>query len=181
MHPMVIGKYANPRCFKNQDVRTFNFAANKNAWMTSVLFTSQIMKWDTELRSQNRKILLLVDKCSCHIDINEKLTHIRLAFFPPNVTSLLQPLDQGIIKNFKQQYRRMTVSKMLQAFEMKNQFSMTVLDALHMVKNAWDDVTVSTIQNSFIHSGLVSREQIDSSTKSVDLDESMAKLMFLIC
>ena len=41
-----------------------------------------------------------MDNVPCHpVDII--LSNIRLQYFPPNTTSVLQPLDQGIIRAFK--------------------------------------------------------------------------------
>jgi hypothetical protein len=34
-----------------------------------------------------------------------ELSNMTLAFIPPNVTSVFQPLDQGIIASFKIQYK----------------------------------------------------------------------------
>jgi hypothetical protein len=34
-----------------------------------------------------------------------KLNNVTLVFLPPNVTSIVQPLDQGIITSFKIQYK----------------------------------------------------------------------------
>jgi hypothetical protein len=36
---------------------------------------------------------------------------------PPNTTSLIQPLDQGIIRNFKVFYRQLVVRQQLAALE----------------------------------------------------------------
>jgi hypothetical protein len=35
-----------------------------------------------------------------------KLSNMTLVFLPPNVTSVVQPLDQGIIPSFKIQYKK---------------------------------------------------------------------------
>ena len=56
------------------------------------------------MKEEKRNILLLLDNASVHpIDI--QLTNIRLLFFPKNSTSVIQPLDQGIIRSFKCNYR----------------------------------------------------------------------------
>lgn len=68
--------------------------------MTNAIFIKYLTSLDVNLRETNREILLLVDNCAQHPDISSSLTNIKLAFFPPNTTSILQPLDQGVIKNF---------------------------------------------------------------------------------
>ena len=35
-----------------------------------------------------------------------QLTHVEVAFLPPNTTSHLQPLDAGIIASFKSHFKR---------------------------------------------------------------------------
>jgi hypothetical protein len=41
------------------------------------------------------------------------LSHIKVAFLPPNVTSHVQPLDQGTIASTKAQYRRQIVESIV--------------------------------------------------------------------
>lgn len=95
---LVIGKSKNPRCFKNIKQLPVTYKANKSAWMTSQIFEEEVRKWDAELKS--RKILLLVDNCPAH-PIISNLRNIELAFFPANTTSILQPMDQSVIKSLK--------------------------------------------------------------------------------
>lgn len=96
---LIIGKSKKPRCFKNVKTLPVNYDANQKAWMTSTIFEKELRKWDSDLCKKNRKILLLVDNCTAHCDIS--LKNIKLMFFPPNVTSVLQPMDQGVIRSFK--------------------------------------------------------------------------------
>jgi len=61
---------------------------------------------------QGRRVLLLLDSFSAHtaalqtLTENNTLKNIRVEFLPPNCTSVYQPLNQGIIANFKLLYRR---------------------------------------------------------------------------
>ena len=81
---LVIRKNKKPRCFKGvcMDTLPVTYGANKNAWMTSVLFEEWITKWDAALRKQGRKILVLVDNCSAHPQDISTLTNIWLQFLP---------------------------------------------------------------------------------------------------
>jgi len=54
------------------------------------------------MRCQNQNILLLVDNVPTHaLDETTHLTNITIEHLPPNITSHLQPCDQGIINSFK--------------------------------------------------------------------------------
>ncbi|XP_029730316.2 tigger transposable element-derived protein 4-like [Aedes albopictus] len=99
---LVIGKSRRPRCFKNVKSLPVEYEANAKAWMTSVLFEKWILEVDRRMTAENRSILMFVDNCTAHPKaIQDKLHSIKLAFFPPNATSVLQPLDLGIIKSLK--------------------------------------------------------------------------------
>ena len=68
------------------------------------------------MRKRNKKVLLFLDNCTSHIMDNE-LSNVKLIFFPSNTTSVLQPLDQGIITNFKSFYRKNLISFMISNLE----------------------------------------------------------------
>ena len=68
--------------------------------MTSSLFEEWIRKLDWKMAVSKRKILPIVDNCTAHPTIGN-LKAIKLEFLPPNVTAILQPLDQGVIHYFK--------------------------------------------------------------------------------
>ena len=104
LKPLMIGKFANPRCFKNVKSFPLMYRSNKKAWMTGVLFTEWLLCIDVDMKKANRKILMFVDNCTAHNNIPH-LENIKIHFLPPNTTSTLQPLDQGIIKKFKMMYR----------------------------------------------------------------------------
>ena len=101
LKPFVIWRSANPRCFKNIPTRSLpvDYASNKKSWMTSDLFENWLKKFDRKMRLEDRKILLLLDNAPAHPQV--KLNNIKLAFLPPNTTSLSQPMDQGIIQTMK--------------------------------------------------------------------------------
>lgn len=162
VQPLIIGKFKNPRCFKHVDKTSLNYANNQNAWMTSIIFKNMLYNWDSKLRVEGRFILLLIDNCSSHPDLNSTLTNIKLVFLPPNTTSCLQPMDAGVIKNFKHFYRKKLVSKMISFYDNGggDKFKINVLDAIRMIDSAWTNVKPETIQNCFIKTGISSSNSV---------------------
>ena len=104
----VIDKSKKPRCFKNVKQLPCRYRAQKKSWMTGVLFEEWVRKLDSSFRAQSRKVALLIDNCPAHPEI-KNLTNINLIFLPPNTTSLLQPVDQGVIRSLKAHYRKKVV------------------------------------------------------------------------
>ena len=115
---LVLGKSLRPRCFKNfnMDNLPVIYRANKKAWITSQIFTEWLAGCDSYLTKVNRKILLLVDNCTAHPHVST-LKNIQLEFLPPNTTSLIQPMDQGIIEKLKTLYRKELVHMTLAYLE----------------------------------------------------------------
>lgn len=169
--PLIIGKFAKPRCFKGHDLANFNYTNNKKAWMTSDIFSSELFNWNKELQKKNRKILLLLDNCTAHPNINDKLSNIEMAFLPSNTTSILQPLDQGVIYNFKLQYKKSLVSEVIRVMDSGNALDITILEAIRWIERAWYNVSHKTIINCFLHAGMV----YDTKAPENKLIENMSK------
>ena len=155
---LVIGKSKKPCCFKHIDLDTLpvTYCANKNAWMTSVLFQEWILNWDAALMKERCKTLLLVDKCTAHPAL-DTLHNIRLEFLPVNTTSLIQSVDHGDTKTLKSYYRKELVQMTIAAIEdslasttstaTDVSSKVTVLDAIHLVAKSWQQVKAQTIAN----------------------------------
>lgn len=161
LKPLVIGKFAKPRCMKNvrMDQLPVVFCANKKAWMTGALFKDWLINLQRKMSCADRHILLTMDNCSSHIGSKELSTpNIEVLFFPPNTTSVVQPLDQGIIQNFKVFYRKRLVRSYLR--QVKNGMIVSeikkwsVLDAIRSIALSWNDVTAQTIANCFKKGGI---------------------------
>jgi hypothetical protein len=58
---------------------------------------------------QNRNILLFVDNCAAHPKYTSFLRNVKVIRYLANCTSGLQPLDLGVIKCYKQLYRKRLV------------------------------------------------------------------------
>lgn len=169
--PLIIGKYKNPRCFKNQLFNNVTYRSNRRAWMTSEVFKENILTWDLELKKINRKILLLIDNCTPHLIEASIFTNITLAYFPPNTTSVLQPLDNGIIKNFKVFYKKSLISRLIESIDAGNEFNITILDAIKIIESSWNAVTKKTITNCFNIIREFDKEKITTSNKDDIIDK----------
>ena len=155
--PLIIGKSKNPRCFKHLKNIPLPYEANKNAWMTQQVFDKWILDLDETIKKKKKKIILFMDNATCHGSaVNLKLSNIKIEFLPTNTTSLIQPMDAGVIKNFKCHYRRKILQKILSSLEEDEALSakdmaksVCLLDAIHKLKSAWDEVKSTTVVNCF--------------------------------
>ncbi|XP_066251798.1 tigger transposable element-derived protein 4-like isoform X2 [Euwallacea similis] len=132
---LVIGKSKNPRCFKNIVQLPVTYKSNKRAWMNSEIFINALREWDEELRRKKRKIILLVDNCPAHPDV-KNLMWITLVFMPPNTSSKLQPMDQGVIHSLKSHYRRLLLSEMISCMDSDDN---AIIASVSSASDTYDD------------------------------------------
>lgn len=149
---LVIGKYKKSRCFKNIHSLAVTYENNVKSWMTSEIFERWLRNWDTELITNNKKVLLLIDNCPAHPTVTN-LNCIKVVFLPSNDTSVLQPMNQGVIRCLKSHYRKLQLLKLIQDLDSNNQTSFTILDAILMISEAWEKVSQKTIVNCFRRAG----------------------------
>ncbi|KAG0149845.1 hypothetical protein CROQUDRAFT_28180, partial [Cronartium quercuum f. sp. fusiforme G11] len=88
------------------------------------------------------------------------LTNFRVGFFQLNMTSHLQPLNGGIIQNFKSNFKTQFVGQALHFFEdgemdPNKLFEIYQLIAMNLAIKAWQAVSEATIHNCWIHMGLI--------------------------
>ncbi|XP_051784749.1 tigger transposable element-derived protein 4-like [Erpetoichthys calabaricus] len=168
--PLVIGKSKEPRCFKNVKKLSVAYEANCNAWMTSEGWLQWLKKLNNSMWSKRQQIVLLCDDCAAQSD-DIRLTNIKLVFMPPNTTSLIQPIDQGIIANFKRNYQSLMLRRLMAIMDLGDNETMraielahklTLLDSLHMQKDAWSHVSTSTIVNCYRQASFVKAVEGDS-------------------
>ena len=145
---LVIGKSANPRCFKNIKKLPLPYESNEKARMTVAIFETWVKKVDSQMRKSNRNIALMLDNCTAHPKV-QGLTNIKLIYFPPNTTARTQPLDAGVIHCLKSHYRKNLTKMRLVAFEEKKDFTINVLEGTKLLSNAWNVVSEATIKNCF--------------------------------
>ena len=181
LKPLIIGKSRQPRCFRGIDPATLpvDYKFNKKAWMNTLIFENWVKSVDCEMRRQGRKILLFVDNAPSHLKL--RLDNIKLVFLPPNTTSKIQPMDQGIIQAMKLKFHKRQSRKVLSDMEKNKEIcgsellkQVNVLDAIYWVKNSWDEVEQSTIVKCFKKCGFGSDNTSSESDESAqDFNEDI--------
>lgn len=183
LKPLFIGKFRAPRCFHHVNLNSLpvDYTFSNKAWMTASIFQDWFFKKFVpdvrrHLRSmgQEERALLLLDNCPAHPPSSTLQTADKkfvVYYLPKNTTSKIQPMDQGIIQNFKLHYRTelMTsissdsrdVTDFLKTFNMK--------ESIYMVGEAWNKVSKLSINNCWEHamkmnddSSVIDREDDDS-------------------
>ena len=92
----VIWKSKSPRCFKNFKHLHCEYKSQKKSWMNTEIFEEWVRKLDQKFCADDRNI----DNCPAHPLISN-LTNVQIVFFPPNTTSIFQPMDQGVYAALK--------------------------------------------------------------------------------
>ena len=77
---------------------------------------------------------------------------------PPNATSIVQPLDQGIIHSVKRRYKKKLADRYLVSVENNKDVNtilkqLDIVAATNMVHNAWKEISSTIIQNYFSKAG----------------------------
>ncbi|GBM17063.1 Tigger transposable element-derived protein 6 [Araneus ventricosus] len=126
--------------------------------MTSEFFSEWLKQINKKICKEKRKIALFVDNCTVHSLIPE-MNALKVVLLPPNTTPKLQPLDQGIIRNFKVFCRKELVKKFVDSIDNNQKMKpFNILDCMRMAYRSWMNVTQKTIKNCFEKSDFSSVE-----------------------
>ena len=174
----VVGKYKRPRCLKNyMDSLPVHYYNNKSAWFDREIFKSwffnhavpEIYKDQMERQKIERssvKAILLLDNAPAHPDAEILQTpdgKIKALFLPPNTTSVIQPMDQGVIECCKRYYRSKLMNECFVVEEteadkvedtrglrtLQNLKAYNLRKAIMNVAEAWQRVSSLTLSNAW--------------------------------
>lgn len=175
----VIGKSKKPRAFKNINLSSLPvyYRNQKSAWMGCDLFKSwffdefvpSVEKFMKEKSLPVRALLLLDNAPSHPSEENLVKGDIKAIFLPPNVTSLIQPMDQGVIEWLKRRYRRKYISSILEKSEegcdiFECMKSLNIKDAIYTIAESWEELKPDTLRKSWRKlwpDVMIEREQIE--------------------
>lgn len=130
----MVGKSKRPHAMRNMNIEIdlpAKYYNTKNAWFTAAIFIDwffnyfvpAVIKFQVEVlgipRDEVRAVLLL-DNAPAYPSADTLVAHngqIRVMYLPPNTTSLIQPMDQGIISALKRKYTRRYLDEVLVVLE----------------------------------------------------------------
>ncbi|CAL7938614.1 unnamed protein product [Xylocopa violacea] len=166
--PLLVYHTETPRAFKKCNVQKSRlnvmWRSNDKAKMTRDIITNWmnevfgpfVKKYLLEMNLPLR-VLLVMDDAPAHPvglqdDLLEEFNFIRIQFLPSNIASLLQPMNQLVISNFKKLYIKILFEH---CFEMTEGTSLTlrefwrdhfhVVACLRIIDQAWEGVTKRTL------------------------------------
>lgn len=157
-----IGKSAKPRCFKHIQAIPIKYTGQKSAWMDRQKF----VEWYTELflpeieakhGESGRKCILLLDNAPTHPSaeiLNSLSDKCKVVYMPPNVTSLIQPMDQGVIEKLKKVYRKYFLREFLinestEATQLEFLKGWNILKCLLYTAKAWETLTADNLRKAW--------------------------------
>ena len=167
LKPFVIGSSQMPHALRgiNRDTMPCYYQASKKSWMTGDLMWKWFMEcFIKEMEARHGDdflVLLTLDNCTAHPkEMADYDPRVLICFLPKNTTALIQPMDQGIIRNFKLKmhnkiYRdlitQIDTTPIVEGCEnpmVKFYKSLNVYDCINYAGDAWfNDVKDSTMIN----------------------------------
>ena len=166
---MLINKSQKPRCFKHMDMNNLpvhNYAQNKS-WMDCRLFTEwfherfvpSVRKFCRD-KGIEEKALLLVDNAPSHpssATLHSEDGRVKTLFLPPNTTSVIQPMDQGVLDPCKKRYKRKLLSHIIMENESPHLSvpeilqKVTLKDVVYWISAAWNEASNDSLRKAWKH------------------------------
>ncbi|XP_070605228.1 tigger transposable element-derived protein 1-like [Erythrolamprus reginae] len=161
LKPGLIYKSQNPRALKNRNKNALPvyWMHNAKAWITKPLtrdwfhqcFIPQVKDYLAG-KGLDFKVLLLMDNAGGHDHLDHEHDGVQVEFLPPNTTSLIQPMDQGVIRAFKALYTRNSLGSIVEAMEADQNFTLkaywrqyTIASCLKNIQSALTDMKTQTM------------------------------------
>ena len=151
--PSIISKFEKPHGLKALRQYPYDYKSPKKTWVTGRFSSEWLVSFEKKMACQDRIMLLLMDPCAVHNEKGITLKHIHQLYPLPNITSYMQPLDQGIIQCKKNwTYWRHVACFLLwkrQNVPTKKHKKLKILKAMAGDSIAWKSTMSEFIQNCF--------------------------------
>nr|XP_053652696.1 uncharacterized protein LOC128702480 isoform X3 [Cherax quadricarinatus] len=159
---LVVGKCSNPRAIKHVTHLPVVYKAQSNSWLDKENFQDWFYHhFEPEVKQHFKKIglpqaskaILILDNCRADPNEFELVSgNIFTTYLPSNVTSLIQPMEQGVIQTIKSNYRRDFLRKLAHFHGSIQDFqaAYSMKDAIYSVACAWNDIKSFTLRKAWI-------------------------------
>ena len=142
---------------------------HKKTWMDQTIFSDWFFKHFVpevrrylESKSSGPKAILLLDNAPSHPSASNLTTSdgkIKCFFLPPNVTSIIQPMDQGVPENVKRRYKQELLRDLLLKSSEETSFidftkNLTIKDAVYFSAKMWNEVPPLSFSRAWNKMGL---------------------------
>ncbi|XP_070610302.1 tigger transposable element-derived protein 1-like [Erythrolamprus reginae] len=170
--PLLVYHSENPRTFKMHKILKEKlhvmWRSNARAWVTRQFFVDWVnlvcgptVKKYLLSNKLPLRALLLLDNAPGHPpalqeDILQEFQFVKVFFLPPNTTSILQPMDQQVIANFKRLY---TKHLFHQCFDVTENTNLTlrefwkddfnIVSCLSIIDLAWQEVSRRNLNSAW--------------------------------
>ncbi|XP_064081201.1 tigger transposable element-derived protein 1-like [Macrobrachium nipponense] len=193
LKPLLLYLAENPRAFKGifKSQLPVIWKSNKKVWVTLMVFEDWFndhsvpaVEWYLSSKGLPFKVLLVLDKSpGAPSNLSNMHPNVKVVYLPLNTTLLIQPMDQGVIANFKAYYLRRTIRSALRAIEGNKELTLkqfwkgyNITDAVRNIASAWDEVKTTTLNGAwkklcpqFVHSfeGFDRAEDVETVTREI--------------
>lgn len=181
---VVINKSTKPRCFKHMDMKSLPvvYMSQKKSWMDCKLFSEwfaqhfvpAVRRFCRE-KGLDEKALLLLDNAPSHpstATLQSPDGKIKAMFLPPNTTSIVQPIDQGVLDPCKRRYKLLSQIVLEEESEDKSVpellKAVTMKDVVYWIADAWKEATDDSLRKAW-------KNLLPESTGSESSSESAAR------
>ncbi|KAK1116420.1 hypothetical protein K0M31_020521 [Melipona bicolor] len=158
---LLINKHGKPRALKHcMNSLPVIYTHNQNAWMNTEIFRfwyhstfKPCVRRQQLSENNNGKILLIVDNFRAHNLSEEEMDdgHFKIMFLPPNTSSLIQPMDRGVITKFKRRFRHRLLQCFFQHENGPSEFyaDYDIKNCIALINEAWNSILPSNIFDSW--------------------------------
>ncbi|XP_045141367.1 tigger transposable element-derived protein 1-like isoform X2 [Echinops telfairi] len=170
--PLLVYHSENPRVFKKHDVvkseLNVMWKSNARAWVTRRIFREWVcevfapsVKKYLEEHDWPLRAVLVLDSAPAHppdmeCGLAEEFSWLKIKILPPRTTSLIQPMGQQVISNFKKLYTKALFQR---CFEVTRKTGLTlagfwkehfhILSCVRLINKAWGGVSKGTLRTAW--------------------------------
>ena len=157
---LMIGKSKTPRCFNkaNPDSIPVKYTHQRSSWMDANIFEDYMkntlfphVKKTLKKHNLPQRAIITIDNATVHRSFEKD--GISTLFLPANTTSVIQPMDQGVIAALKKRYRTQFMKKIADREDGVSVIDeikkWNLMDTAVNISECWAAMKESTLKNAW--------------------------------